>query len=134
MMCVLTSQATVGSVAIRGFRPLMANRRANTGKAGRRRGRGASEREATLPPHPVRKAGTMNLTEIRPGLFLNVDQIVSVRVLPQEEDDVYAVLQLSNGDKQNVTRAEFTAITGEEPRLSLRLPQTPPGEVGRQAG
>jgi hypothetical protein len=76
----------------------------------------------------------MKLTEIRPGLFLNVDQIVSVRVLPQEEDNVYAVLQLSNGDRQNVTRAEFTAITGEEPRLPLRPPQKPPGEVGRQSG
>jgi hypothetical protein len=73
----------------------------------------------------------MKLTEIRPGLFLNVDQIVSVRVLPQEEDNVYAVLQLSNGDRQNVTRAEFTAITGEEPRPPLRQPQKPPEEVGQ---
>jgi hypothetical protein len=75
----------------------------------------------------------MQLTEIRPGLFLNVDQIVSVRVLPQEEDNVYAVLQLSNGDRQNITRAEFTAITGEEPRLPLRQPQKPPDEVGQQS-
>ena len=62
----------------------------------------------------------MKLTEIKPGLFLNEDQIVSVRVLPQEEDNVYAVLQLSNGDRQNLTRAEFTAITGQEPRRPMR--------------
>ena len=62
----------------------------------------------------------MKLTEIKPGLFLNEDQIVSVRMLPQEEDNVYAVLQLSNGDRQNLTRAEFTAITGEEPRRPMR--------------
>jgi hypothetical protein len=67
----------------------------------------------------------MNLIELRPGLFLNGDQIVSVRVLPQEEGDVYAILQLSNGDEQNLTRVEFTAITGEEPRVLARLPQKP---------
>lgn len=67
----------------------------------------------------------MNLIELRPGLLLNVDHIVSVRVLPQEEGNVYAILQLSNGDKQNLTRDEFTAITGEEPRLPVRLPQKP---------
>jgi hypothetical protein len=39
----------------------------------------------------------MKLTEIKPGLFVNEDQIVTVRVLPQEEENVYAVLQLSNG-------------------------------------
>jgi len=69
------------------------------------------EREATK---------TMTLIQIRPGLFLNVDQIVSVRVLPQDEDNVYAVLKLSNGEQQDLTRDEFTRITGEEPRLPLR--------------
>jgi hypothetical protein len=67
----------------------------------------------------------MKLTEIKPGLFVNEDQIVTVRVLPQEEENVYAVLQLSNGDRQNLSRAEFTAITNEEPRLPIRPPQTP---------
>lgn len=90
-----------------------------------RRERGSSVRSATAPPLPERKAKTMNLIELRPGLFLNVDHIVSVRVLPQEEGDTYAILQLSNGDKQNLTRGEFTAITGEEPHLPARLPQRP---------
>jgi hypothetical protein len=67
----------------------------------------------------------MKLTEIKPNLFINEDQIVSVRVLPKEEEDVYAVLQLSNGDRQNLTRAEFARITGEEPRRPLRPPQAP---------
>jgi hypothetical protein len=62
----------------------------------------------------------MNLIEVRPGLFLNLEHVVSVRVLPQEADgNVYAILQLSNGDKQSLTRAEFTAITGEEPRPTM---------------
>jgi hypothetical protein len=70
----------------------------------------------------------MNLIEVKPGLFVNLEQVVSVRVLPQEEGDVYAILQLSNGDKQNLTRGEFTAITGEEPRQPVRLPQEPQAE------
>ncbi|WP_260955702.1 hypothetical protein [Pseudomonas citri] len=75
-----------------------------------RRRPGASARAMTPAPGP--------LIELRPGFFLNADHIVSVRVLPQEENDVYAVLHLSNGDKQNLTREEYTAITGEEPRLA----------------
>ena len=89
------------------------------------RGRKSSAKPATVPPSPERMAKVINLIEIRPNLFLNVDHIVSVRVLPQEEGNVYAILQLSNGDKQNLTRDEFTAITGEEPRLPARLPQKP---------
>lgn len=41
----------------------------------------------------------MNLIEVWPGLFLNLEHVVSVCVLPEEERDVYAVLQLSNGDR-----------------------------------
>jgi hypothetical protein len=67
----------------------------------------------------------MKLTEITPGFFINEDQIVSVRVLPQEQDNVYAVVQLSNGDRLNLTRAEFRAITGEEPRQPMRALQEP---------
>lgn len=100
---------------------LMTKKRERNGKKARPDdGREASTRPATATPRPVRKAGAMNLTEIRPGLFLNVDQIVSVRVLPQEQDDVYAVVQLSNGDRQDLTSGEFTALTGEEPRLPRR--------------
>ena len=65
----------------------------------------------------------MKLTEIKPGFFLNEDQIVSVRVLPQEDGGVYAVLQLSSGDKLNLTRDEFTVITGEKARPTARPPQ-----------
>lgn len=81
--------------------------------------------ESSAGPYAERMAKTINLIEIRPGLFLNVDQIVSVRVLPQEEDNDYAILQLSNGDKLNLTRSEFSTITGKEPRLTARLPQNP---------
>ncbi|MDM0069625.1 hypothetical protein [Variovorax sp. J31P207] len=63
------------------------------------------------------------LVEIRSGLFLNVDQIVTLRVLPQEDGDTYAILQLSNGDKLNLTRVEFALISGTEPRLPVQLPQ-----------
>ncbi len=86
-------------------------------------GRGSSAR-----PYAERIAETINLIEIRPGLFLNVDHIVSVRVLPQEEDNAYAILQLSNGDKLNLTRSEFSTITSEEPRPPARLPQKPLAE------
>lgn len=84
-----------------------------------------AKRPASVPPRQERQSKTIDLTEIRPGLFLNVDHIVSVRVLPQEEGEVYAIMQLSNGDRQNLTRGEFTAITGLEPRLSARLSQKP---------
>ena len=80
------------------------------------------------PPRTERTAETIKLVEIRAGLFLNVDQIVSVRVLPQEEGNTHAILQLSNGDKLDLTRIEFTAISGEEPRLPARLPQKPLAE------
>jgi hypothetical protein len=88
-----------------------------------RKGRGSS-----TEPHVERMTGTINLIEIRPGLFLNMDHIVSVRILPQEEGNAYAILQLSNGDKLEITRSEFSIITGEEPRLPTRLLQNPPVE------
>lgn len=74
-------------------------------------------------PHAERMVKSISLLEIRPGLFLNVDHIVSVRVLPHEEDDNYAILHPSNGDKLALTRSEFSLITGEEPRPTARLPQ-----------
>ncbi|MGF6201733.1 hypothetical protein [Pseudomonas laurylsulfatiphila] len=86
-----------------------------------RRGGKSVARAATSPPHQQSMAG--HLIELRPGFFLNADHIVSVRVLPQEEGDVYAVLYLSNGDKQNLTPGEFTVITGKEPRAAARLVQ-----------
>lgn len=67
----------------------------------------------------------MNLIELKPGVFLNVDHVVSVRVLPQEEGDDYAMLQLSNGDTQRLTRAEFTAVTGQAAHAQARLSQRP---------
>ncbi|HET7695197.1 MAG TPA: hypothetical protein VFK57_05765 [Vicinamibacterales bacterium] len=67
----------------------------------------------------------MKLTEIKPGLFLNEDQIVSVRVLPQEDGDAYAVLQMPSGDKLNLSRDEFKSITGEAPRPTARQPHVP---------
>jgi hypothetical protein len=77
------------------------------------------------PPSPKRTAAAIKLVEIRAGLYLNVDQIVSLRVLPQEEANTYAILQLSNGDKLELTSEEFTAISGEDPRLPARVPQNP---------
>ncbi len=65
----------------------------------------------------------VRLIELRSGLFINPDQVVSVRVLSQEEGELYAMLQLSNGEKLNLTRKEFTAISGEEPRETMRLSQ-----------
>jgi hypothetical protein len=78
-------------------------------------------RDDDKEPAPERKAGAVNLVELRLGFFLNADQIVSVRVLPQEEGETYALMQLSNGDKLNLTREEFTAVTGEDPRPPVRL-------------
>jgi hypothetical protein len=62
----------------------------------------------------------MNLIELRPGLFINLDHVAIVRVLPQEEGDDYAILQLSNGDKQMLTSGEFSRITGTEPHPTAR--------------
>lgn len=103
----------------------MAKKSSRNTDAEPRRGREPFSRPAPALPPPKRKAATMNLIEVRPGLFLNLEHVVSVRVLPREEGDVYAILQMSNGDKQNLTRGEFTAISGEEPRLPMRLPQKP---------
>lgn len=77
------------------------------------------------PPATERRTRAVNLVELRLGFFLNADQIVSVRILPQEEGETYALMQLSNGDKHNLTRGEFTAVTGENPRPQVRLRQKP---------
>lgn len=74
--------------------------------------------ESSLKPVTVRQQSQikpMDLVELKPGLFLNKDQVVSVRVLPKEAGEVYAILQLSNGDKLNLSRGEFTMITDVEP-------------------
>jgi len=76
-------------------------------------------------PNAKRMSETINLVEMRPGLFLNTVQIISVRVLAREEDDVYAIVQLSNGDKLNLTAKEFSVITGEKPRPPTRKPRKP---------
>ena len=78
------------------------------------------QRGSSAEPHAQRIAETINLIEIRSGLFINVDHIVSMRVLAQEESDVYAVLRLSNGDTLNLTRGEFSTVSGEEPRQPAR--------------
>jgi hypothetical protein len=69
--------------------------------------------------------GSARLVQIKPGYFLNLEQIVSVRVLPQEEGQAYAVLQLSNGDKLSLTRDEFSSLTGEQARQAARVQQKP---------
>ncbi len=84
-----------------------------------------SDRSLSAEPSAERLPAMINLVEIRPGLYLNAEQIVSVRVLAQEENNVYAILQMSNGDKHNLTRSEFFAISGKEPRSPARLSQNP---------
>lgn len=85
-----------------------------------------SKHSKTEPQAPREGAAERaRLVQIKPGYFLNPEQIVSVRVLPQENDNGYALLQLSNGDKLHLTREEFTMLTGEEPRQATRLPQKP---------
>ena len=86
-----------------------------------RRGETKAQPEKLLPRPQIGEA--TNLVEIRMGLFLNVGQIVTLRVLPQEDGGTYAILQLSNGDKLNLTRVEFALISGKEPRSPPRLPQ-----------
>ena len=67
----------------------------------------------------------VSLIEIRPGLFLNVAQLVTVRVLSREEGDVYAIAQLSNGDKLSLTLSEFCEISGKKPRTPMRKAMRP---------
>lgn len=74
-------------------------------------------------PAPKPGAGAARFIELRLGFFLNAEQIVSVRVLPQREDETYALMQLSNGDKLDLTREEFVAVTGNDPRPPARFRQ-----------
>lgn len=76
------------------------------------------------PQQDKRWDPAIRLIEIKPGLFLNADQIVSVRALPAEVDNVYAILQLSNGDTLNLTCGEFALVTGEERRSPSARPAT----------
>jgi hypothetical protein len=101
----------------------MAKKPARNGNTEARRGRESSVQPATAPPRPDPKAATPHLIELRPGLFLNPDHIVSVRVLAQEQDGIYAIVQLSSGEIQNLTREEFTAVTGEDPRPPVQVPE-----------
>jgi hypothetical protein len=94
-----------------------------TKKPTARRGGGSSAR-----PNANRLSKTINLVEIRPGLFLNLAQIVTMRVLPREEGEVYAILQLSNGDKLSLTSSEFSEISGEKPRPLTRKARKPDAE------
>ena len=94
----------------------------------RRRARKSSAPPATASPIQKRQGVAINLVELRPGLFLNIDHVVSMRILPEADGDVYAIVQLSNGDKQNLTRAEFTVVSGEQPRPPARLSLKPPSK------
>ena len=82
-----------------------------------------STRDEEKKPAPKPRASAVELIELRFGFFLNADQIVSVRVLPQQGDETYAVMQLSNGDKLNLTVEEFMAVTGKDPCPPVRLRQ-----------
>lgn len=94
-----------------------------------------STRDEEKKPAPKPRASAVELIELRFGFFLNADQIVSVRVLPQQGDETYAVMQLSNGDKLNLTLEEFMAVTGKDPRPPARLRQErrseKPAKLGR---
>lgn len=81
------------------------------------------DRKPAPKPAPKRGASVVKLIELRLGFFLNPDQIVSVRVLPQQGDETYALMQLSNGDKLDLTREEFMAVTGNDPRPPARFRQ-----------
>ncbi len=86
-------------------------------------GRECSKEPTTNVSPKEHRKGAIDLLEIRPGLYINVYQIVSVRVLPQEDDNIYAILQLSNGDKLNITSEEFTTISGQPCRQLGRISQ-----------
>lgn len=75
---------------------------------------------ADEPLRQERQTISTNLIELRPGLFLNEHHIVSVRVLPAEEAGAYAILQLSSGEKLNLTRDEYKWITGATVRSDVR--------------
>lgn len=81
------------------------------------------DRKPAPKPAPKPAASAGKLIELRLGFFLNPDQIVSVRVLPQQADATYALMQLSNGDKLDLTREEFMAVTGSDPRPPARFRQ-----------
>lgn len=85
------------------------------------RARARSSKPATPTESTKRLGEEVRLIEVRSGLFLNLAHVVSVRVLAQGDRKVYAVLQLSNGDKQDLTGDEFTAITGQEVHLPDEL-------------
>lgn len=78
-------------------------------------------RPATIAPRDEGTRISTDLVELRAGLFLNVDHIVSVRVLPEVVGNAYAVMQLSSGEKLNLTREEFSTLCGVEPRPPMRL-------------
>lgn len=85
--------------------------------------RACTEAPTTKVSPKEHKKGVIDLLEIRPGLYINVYQIVSVRVLAQKEENIYAELQLSNGDKLTITREEFTTISGQPCRYQGRISQ-----------
>lgn len=82
-------------------------------------------RKEDKKPAPKLRVGVVKFIELRLGFFLNADQIVNVRVLSQQEDETYALMQLSNGDKLNLTREEFMAVTGKDPHPPVRIRQKP---------
>ena len=73
----------------------------------------------SLSKQPLLISGDRKLIEVRRGLLINLDHVVSVRVLPVPQGVRFAMLQLSNGENHYITQGEFAAIAGEVPRLNV---------------
>ena len=72
-----------------------------------------SARDEEKKPAPKPRASAVELIELRFGFFLNPDQIVSVRVLPQQGDETYAVMPVK-------TRARRCGSGRKDARKSQR--------------
>ena len=92
--------------------------------------RNANVPQRSAPPKADRPRAAADLIELRPGLYVNPLQFISVRVLPREDGQVFALLALSNGEKLDLTRSEFAVITGVEPgRSAVAVNQELKGSV-----
>jgi hypothetical protein len=92
-----------------GNTPMTRKRRSPADQAAAEGDKGRSE-EALRRTEPEEQRASLKLFEIRQGLFINFDHVVSIRVLRRANGPKFAVLKLSNGENQHITREEFASF------------------------
>lgn len=109
--CLSGDEARYSALQLFGNTTMTRKRRPTADQEATEAAKGGPDRAMRVAEAEERR-GSGKLFEIREGLFINLDHIVSVKVVRKADDLRFAVLKLSNGEHQHITREEFAAIVG----------------------